>query len=189
MRNAWAPVCILMFAPIAALAQYTPPPPVPMQLADNGPRTALNGLYVELGGAAAVYSVNYERFVQEDVALRVGFGYISVSAGGTSSSGTSTASVSMITIPVTASYLGLRSGGHALELGGGAVYASFSGSVKDSSGGPDVFGSASGAVGTAIIGYRYAPVNGGFNFRIAYTPMISSGGIFNWGGISFGTLF
>jgi hypothetical protein len=184
MRYAVALISILTLAPAAVLAQSAPPPAKPLQPAENGPRTARNGLYVELGGAAAIYSVNYERFVEDDVALRIGFGYVGISATG----GSSTASVSMVTIPVTASYLGLRSGSHALELGGGAVYVRFSGSVTDSSS-PGAFGTASGAVGTAIVGYRYAPVNGGFDFRAAYTPMFSSHRFDSWGGVSFGMLF
>jgi hypothetical protein len=184
-RFAWTVVIALVLSPAAVLAQYAPPSAAP---GVDGPRNAVNGLYLELGGAAAVYSVNYERFLQDDFALRVGFGYLSVSGGASDGSSTTTATVSMLTIPVTASFVGLRSGSHALELGGGAVIARFSGTASNSSG-SEAFGSASGVVGTAIVGYRYAPLNGGMNFRIAYTPMFGEGGLFNWGGVAIGTVF
>ena len=79
-------------------------------------READNSLYLELGGSGAVYSLNYERFVHDDVSLRVGFGYVSLK-GANIDGGTVTADVSMLTIPVTASYLGIGSGNHRLELG------------------------------------------------------------------------
>lgn len=55
----------------------------------------------------------------------------------------------------------------------------------------DAVASASGftPVGTAVAGYRYVPHDGGFTFRIGFTPLISQEGVFPWGGMSFGYLF
>jgi hypothetical protein len=146
-------------------------------------RQANNSLYVELGGSGALYSLNYERFVLDDVALRIGFGYVSLT-GSTINGATVTADVSLVTIPVTASYLGIGSGNHRLELGGGAVYASISGAIDST--GTKAFGSASGVVGTAIVGYRYTRPSGGFTFRAAFTPLFGQGGFLPWAGVAFG---
>lgn len=163
MRHSWIAVSLLLLAPVAAGAQE---------------RTARNGLYVELGGSAGAWSLNYERFVTDDVSLRVGGSYMSV----TDSLRTS---VSLATFPLTASYLGLRSGSHAFELGAGVVFASAS--ISSTSAGVEAFGS--GVIGTAIVGYRLAPPAGGFNLRIAFTPLFGSGGFFAWGGLALGGLF
>ncbi len=43
---------------------------------------------------------------------------------------------------------------------------------------------------TFVLGYRYLPRDGGFNFGVGFTPMIGDGGFFPyflpWGGISLG---
>jgi len=163
MRHAWIAVALILLAPAAASAQE---------------RTARNGLYVELGGNGGVWSLNYERFVTDDVSLRVGGSYTSIS----DSLGTS---VSLLTFPLTASWLGLRSGNHALEVGAGVVFASAT--VSTSSFGAEAFGS--GVIGTGILGYRYAPLDGGFNLRIAFTPLFGEGGFFASGGVALGGLF
>jgi hypothetical protein len=146
-------------------------------------REANNSLYLELGGNGAIYSLNYERFLRDDVSLRVGFGYVSLE-GAKINGGTVTHDVSLLTIPVTASYLGMGSGNHRLELGAGAVFADIAGS--SSSDGAEAFGSASGVVGTAVAGYRYVRPGGGFTFRAAFTPLFGEGGFQPWAGIAFG---
>src|SRR5205085_6470816 len=76
-------------------------------------RSANNSFYVEGGGPGLLYSLNYERLVENDWGMRVGLSYTSFSA----SAGGSSASASFATFPVTVSYLGVSSGNHALELG------------------------------------------------------------------------
>ena len=154
--------------------------------ADAPARDATNSVYLELGGNGAVYSVNYERIVQDDLALRVGVGYVGLK-GAAIDGGTVTADVSLLTIPITASYLGVGAGNHRLELGGGGVIAKITGAA--SSGSAKAFGSASGVVGTAIAGYRYVRPQGGFTFRLAFTPLFGDGGFQPWGGAAFGFTF
>jgi hypothetical protein len=146
-------------------------------------REANNALYLELGGNGAVYSLNYERFVGRDVALRAGFGYVSLK-GAKIDGGTVTRDIGLLTIPVTASWLGIGSGNHRLELGAGAVFADITG--ETSSDGAEAFGSDSGVVGTAIAGYRYVRPGGGFTFRAAFTPLFGEGGFQPWAGVAFG---
>src|SRR5208282_3112134 len=74
---------------------------------------APNSIYAEGLGAALLYSINYERLIIDDLAARVGFSYFPLSAGGVSSTS--------LFFPITLSYIGLHSGKHALELGGGVT--------------------------------------------------------------------
>jgi hypothetical protein len=147
----------------------------------TGSRVARNTIYLEALGSAVLYSINYERFLSDVVSLRLGGSLISLTASDT----VTTESVSMVAVPITLSYLGLSSGDHAFELGGGATIVSFSARASDS-GGTSAFGSASGVAGTAIAGYRYAPRAGGINFRAAFTPVFGSGGFVPWFGLAVG---
>jgi hypothetical protein len=154
-----------------------------------GERTAPNSVFLDLGGPGFMYSINYERFLLQDVALRAGIMYFGIGA----SSGDSSASVSMMAIPILAEYTGVRAGNHALELGIGLDPLHFTATA--SSGG--TFGGLSGwaMTGTAAIGYRYQDPAGGFLFRATFTPLFifspGEGGsaFIPWGGISFGYSF
>lgn len=135
---------------------------------------ARNTIYVEGLGPGLLWSINYERIVTEDLGVRIGFGYLSMGASASTSEATVSASSSMIFIPMTASYLGIRSGKHALELGAGVTIISVGGSVS----GFGVNASASGIVpvGDLIVGYRVHPVDGaGFNFRIGMGALVGTG--------------
>jgi len=135
--------------------------------ADESP--AYNSIFIEGGGPGLLYSLNYERVVEEDFGLRVGVSYVSFSA----SAGSSSASATILAVPVIFSYLGLRGGNHMLELGGGAtgIYASGAGS----GGAFAASGSGMMALGTALIGYRRQPVDGGFQFRIGLEALAGKG--------------
>jgi hypothetical protein len=158
-------------------------------------RPSPNSIYAEGLGAGLAYSINYERMVIDDLGVRVGVSYLSMSA----SAGTSSASSSLLSIPITASYIGIRSGKHSLELGAGATVLRSSGS--GSSLGVSASGSGMTALGTAMIGYRIHPVDrAGFHFRIGLMALAGNGlgldtsdpnafGILPWGYISFGASF
>ncbi len=155
---------------------------------------APNSLYAELWGNGLIYSLNYDRLFSNAIGARVGVSY------------TAPEMVSLTTFPVMGYYLiGLGSGGSKLELGLGLTLilqpenqaTSFIGQPHDKIRGNSV-------LGTATLGYRYQRADGGFIFRIGYTPFF---GIFsgekefvpyvptqyednfrfmNWAGISFG---
>lgn len=163
MRRALIAASVLLLAPAAGSAEE---------------RTARNGLYAELGGNGGVWSANYERFITDDLSLRIGASYLRVMD-------TPGTSVSLATFPLTASWLGVRSGNHALEIGAGAVFASAS--VSTGAFGAEAFGSA--VIGTAILGYRYAPLAGGFTLRLAFTPLFGGGEVFLSAGLALGGLF
>jgi hypothetical protein len=117
---------------------------------------------------------NYERMVLDDLGVRAGFGYWSVGATASMDGQTMGASASYFSIPVTASYIGVRSRKHSLELGGGAtlIHASGSGSGF----GVSSSGSAMTAFGTTMVGYRLQPVdNAGFMFRVGAMALVGKG--------------
>jgi hypothetical protein len=152
---------------------------------------AQNALYAELGGNSGWYSINYERFIMPDAAIRVGLSYMSVSATAGSGGNSSSANATWATLPLMFNYLGLRAGSHALELGGGVNMMYFSGSAATF----DATAMSSGVipVGALTVGYRFSNPDGGFVFRAGYTPLIfvttEQKEIFHWGGMSFGYRF
>lgn len=137
-----------------------------------------NSLYLELLGNGGLYSVNYDRLFTENFGGRIGFMYIS------SLDFIIVSAEDFVLFPVLLNYfVGNR---HKLELGAGVIFVSVKSvgafGFKSNSGGSNI-------VGTAVIGYRYQNPDGGFLFRIGFTPMINSEGIEPWGGISFGFSF
>ena len=158
--------------------------PLAAQTAPVG-RTAYNSVYLELGGNALVYSVNYERMMPTGTAFRAGLSYMSVSA----TSGTAAANANVVGIPLTFSYLGRGTGSVKLELGAGATFEKFSGSSSVGFG-SDIKAGAFVPLATFIAGLRIAPPKGGFNFKLAFTPFYHPDiGFFPWGGMSFGMSF
>jgi hypothetical protein len=161
--------------------------PAPAANADAKPatpsdgRTANNAVYLELLGNGGLYSINYERMIG-DFGVRVGASYFSVSG----SDGTTSASASLMTFPIVASYY-LGPGNHKLQLGLGATIFDVSASAST----VGFVGSGSGvsAAATGVIGYRYVPKNGGFDFGIGFTPLLGPGGLSPFGGMHFGAVF
>lgn len=132
-----------------------------------------NNLFIEAGGSAIVYSINYDRLITDNLSIRGGLSYLK---------GTFFFDYSFTLFPVSVNYL-VGSGDSKLELGAGVTF--YSGELKlfGLSGSKDDF------LGNFIIGYRYQPSDGGFIFRAAFTPIYSQNGIHAWGGLSIGTAF
>jgi hypothetical protein len=181
-----------------------PPPAAPAAPAKSDepdPKTlpAANSVFAEGLGAGLWYSINYERRIIPDVGVRVGFSYVSYGASISGPGTSASASVSALTFPITASYLGIRGGKHALELGGGASLSYVTGSAA--SGGVGASASGLTAFGTLMVGYRLHPVGGaGFQFRIGAMALMGKGfnvfgdniadfGVMPFGYISFGAGF
>lgn len=140
----------------------------------NSDKPAQNSVYAEGLGAGLAYSINYERIFVDEIALRGGFSYLSSSASATTSSGTTTATASYLTFPITVSYFGLRGRKSSLEVGGGMTLTYASGSASALG----VSASASGIapVGTLLLGYRLHPVGGaGFQFRVGGMALAAKG--------------
>ncbi|MGC4091882.1 MAG: hypothetical protein QM756_29170 [Polyangiaceae bacterium] len=131
---------------------------------------AKNSVYVEGLGAGLLYSFNYERLVIEDLAVRGGFSYQSFTA----TAGDASAKSTFITLPVTASYLGVGSKHHIFELGGGMTFMYASGSASGV--GVSSSGSGMAVYPDLLVGYRLHPVDGaGFNFRVGAMAFVGKG--------------
>jgi len=178
-----APVPVA-YAPVPLLPVPYPYVLVPVAVSqpEDTTRRALNAVYLEMGGNGIFYSVNYERFITEDIAARIGVGYLSF--GESSYNGSS---VSFTSVPLMVNYLGVGKLNHRLELGGGLVIVHLSARASD--GVATAFGEGSFIGGTASIAYRYVPLDGGFNFKVAFTPLLSAVVTVPTLGLSFGTAF
>ena len=133
-------------------------------------RDASNSLFIEGGGPGLLYSVNYELLFDDDSGIRVGFSYQPLSAAASSGGGSGKASV--ITVPILATYLA-SSGSNALELGGGATLIRADGAASGN--GLAVSSAGTNVLGTAILGYRRQPLEGGIQLRIGLEALVGKG--------------
>ena len=147
-------------------------------------RSANSAIYLELGGNGLLYSANYERFMTPNVSLRGGLSYVSVEG----TSGTASASVSLLTFPLMVNYF-VGGGSAKLELGAGMTLTKFSGSSSTGFG-DEIEEGAFVPIGAGTVAFRLSPPGGGFNFKIGWTPFFHPDiGLFNWGGLALGAGF
>jgi hypothetical protein len=145
-----------------------------------------NAVYFELGGNAILYSVNYERRLNDTWSGRAGF--MIVSASGIDEDTGDEVDVSLAIIPVMANALVGR-GTHRLELGIGPLFAIGGGQIEDTElGEVDEFSAAGLAGVTSTFGYRRQPRDGGFIFRASLNPFYSER-VQLWAGLSVGWAF
>ena len=147
-------------------------------------RSAKNGLYLELLGNGGLYSVNYEHFLSDHMTGRVGFSVATLTSE--TSGGTTEREGTLFTAPIMLNYLSGKGSNH-LEIGGGMTIFSFSRSTPQN----DILDFASGTavLFTGTIGYRYQPPDGGFLFRIGFTPLTNFKAVAPLGGLSLGYAF
>jgi hypothetical protein len=132
---------------------------------------ASNALFFEVGGQGILYSVNYDRLLGPHASVHAGY---TPFGGGE------------YVLPAGISYL--SSGNHRLELGAGLSYLNVHESEFS-------IGIRRGLFGTAVFGYRYQPREGGFMFRVGFTPLIGAfantriGPVLPWFGLSTGYCF
>jgi hypothetical protein len=110
-----------------------------------------NGIYLELGGAGLIDSLNYERRFGDFVG-RVGFGGMMLAQAVKGSSGLGgggTTTTYILALPLTVQYVAVGSERHMLELGAGATpFHTFSDPGVPTNDRYGVFGDA-------IVGYRF----------------------------------
>ncbi len=106
-------------------------------------RTAWNTVHLELLGLGGLASINYERNLSSNFAIRFGVGVTPIG----------------LWLPITFSGF-LGEGAHRGEIGCGVIWQR--GGLYDSPG----FNAG------LRIGYRYQPLHGGFNFAATFTPII-----------------
>ena len=140
-----------------------------------------NAIYFELLGQGGLYSINYDVRLTQNLSLRAGITSWQI--------GVLVGKFRFTAFPVMLNYLSGKRDSH-LELGVGLMPAHFS---FEGTGTYSLFnaassGSSNAIIGTATVGYRYQPLDGGFVFRIGLTPFIANG-IRLYGGISGGIAF
>ena len=159
-------------------AYYPPPPP------QNQERTAFNSLYIEGLGPGFFYSFNYDRIIS-DIALRVGFGYISISAGTNTTNG----HAYWLAIPFDVNYIGIGSKKHIFEIGGGGTVLAIGAGGSSLGVDSNANESATYFFGHLIAGYRLQPPEGGFMLRTGISPIIGHGVFLPWPYIALGGTF
>ena len=144
-----------------------------------------SSVYLELGGVAGLWSLNYDRElweINESLRLngKVGLGMFSEFNG---------AGFPDVIAPVSGMILwGKR---HKVEAGGGVTYVNWTlrHILVDGTVG---FNRKSDLLGHLILGYRFQKLEGGLMFRINYTPIIinySNKPFEHWAGGSIGYTF
>ena len=140
-------------------------------------QSKLNSLYIEFFGSGGLYSVNYDRMFSDNIGARIGFMYFAAEWLIFFND------VEMVLIPTTMNFF-VGTGKNKLELGAGPVivYGSMGFLGSD-----PIAGSGVGWTGT--IGYRYQKDNGGFMWRIGFTPVLLGSEFHPSGGVSLGFSF
>ncbi|MFY7998246.1 MAG: hypothetical protein ACOVSW_06555 [Candidatus Kapaibacteriota bacterium] len=140
-----------------SVAQTQDSTQVPLKVSDK--RLAQNTVFLELFGNSLVYSINYERTVSQNFSLRAGFSYVPMGQN------------SFVAFPLLVNGF-LGEGAHRFEASLGTTIVLSYNALPSF---------------TGRLGYRYQPLDGGFNFAIAYTPLFSPGFFVPlWIGISLG---
>jgi hypothetical protein len=154
---------------------------------ESPPTIAQTQFFAELGGPGVLFSANIDRrFTKSHIGLggRIGLGFVSGDYEYDDNGGFYQQR-SVLTIPVQVNYVfGKTNSPHTFEVGAGATILGRK---------IDVFNiysdNRSSVLGTAAFMYRRQPVNGGFAWRIGFTPCIYAGYIQASGGVSVGYAF
>ena len=146
--------------------------------------------YAELGGPGVLFSANLDkRFKPSNLGLggRAGIGFVTGSFGDydpvTGYSNYRTRSV--LTVPVQLNYIfGKPTSPHTFEVGAGFTYVGKKLNLFE-------FDNEKGTnfLGSFAFMYRRQPVEGGFTWRIGFTPLIAGGYIQPSGGVGVGYSF
>ena len=145
---------------------------------------AQTSFFAELGGAGILFSANIDRrFTKSNLGLggRIGIGFISGDLS-TDPYGSYEQS-SVATFPVQLNYIfGKPTSPHSFEVGAGFTLTGKEVWIMD-------FTEKSSFYVTAGFMYRRQPINGGFSWRIGFTPIIAKGYIQPSAAVSFGYNF
>ena len=134
-------------------------------------------VYLELGGEGVFYSVNFDYRFSRHFCGRIGFTHFTLEDFFFED-------LSITAFPIIAEYL-VGGGNHFLELGAGVIPVWGSSTFRFIKASGDTFT----PVGTASIGYRYQPADGGLIFKVGIPVFFSRTGTGIWGGVSVGYAF
>ena len=154
-----------------------------------------SSFFAELGGPGIAFSANIDsRFKQSRLGLggRIGVGFVSAyddyydPATGNYYEGDQQ---SAITFPVQLNYIfGKNNSAHSFEVGGGVTYVSKKLNIMNFDSYDDE-DQRTQLFGTFSFMYRRQPVNGGFSWRIGFTPLVGKGYIQAFAAVSVGYNF
>src|SRR5688500_12339936 len=131
------------------------------------PKFRSNAIFVDVGGQGGLLSINFETFIANDLAIKLGLGGFPEIFSGDDIIPIGNLMLNYITSARTAS--------SHLELGFGIITT--------------LNGEGTGPVPSATLGYRYQEPAEGFLFRIAFTPFWTSDGLIPWAAIGMGGRF
>lgn len=195
MRNAHSlALCLvglgIVAQPTTARADEPAPPAAAAAAAEPASSSdepkAKNAVFFELLGNGILYSLNYDRRLNDMFSVRGGLMYFSVSAEANAGSASSSAKASLLLVPLLFNVL-LGGKNHKFELGAGPLIAYAS--AKASGLGSSASDSGVGVAGTGSLAYRYSPSDGGFFLRAGLSPVFGKGGFLPWPGVGLGAVF
>ena len=144
--------------------------------------------YAELGGPGILFSANIDtRFKPSSLGWggRIGLGFVTADEEITTPNGPNWETRSVVTIPAQVNYIfGKLESPHTFEVGAGLTYVGKKLDIMNfyDDKRTNIFGSAS-------FMYRRQPPNGGFTWRLGFSPLIGSGYIQPSGAVSVGYNF
>lgn len=142
--------------------------------------------YAELGGPGILFSANIDSRFKRSVlgwGFRAGIGFVSGYLE-TYNQGMSYDPSSVLTVPAQINYIfGKTNTPHTFEVGAGITLAGRKIEVLD------FYQEPVNIFGTASFMYRRQPANGGFTWRIGFTPLVAKGYVQAFGGASVGYSF
>ncbi|HEX5654985.1 MAG TPA: hypothetical protein VFX58_18040 [Chitinophagaceae bacterium] len=156
-----------------------------------GNQKGQNSFFAEGGGPGIVFSANIDRRFKPGhlgFGARAGVGFVTAwddEYDPVSGAWTDWEQKTAITFPVQLNYIfGKSSSPHTFEVGAGATYITRKLEIMDFYDEKETK-----LFGTFSFMYRRQPVNGGFSWRIGFTPLLGEGLIQAFGGVSVGYNF
>jgi hypothetical protein len=144
--------------------------------------------YAELGGPGILFSANIDRrFTKSHLGIggRIGLGFVSGETYDYNNGNYTYDPKSVVTFPIQLNYIfGKAASVHTFEVGAGVTFMGKKLEVLDF-----YDNNASSVFGSASFMYRRQPKDGGFSWRIGFTPLIASGYIQPFAGASVGYNF
>ncbi len=144
--------------------------------------------YAELGGPGIIFSANIDRrFTKSHLGLggRIGLGFVSGDTYEYNNGNIDYDRRSVVTFPIQLNYIfGKPASVHTFEVGAGATFIGKKIELLDF-----YEDDVSSIFGTASFMYRRQPKDGGFSWRIGFTPLFASGYIQPFAGASVGYNF
>jgi len=159
---------------------------------NNSTKIARNSFFAEIGGAGIMFSANIDhRFTQSNLGWggRIGLGFVTAYEYDTSNYSNSyyynDNPVSTFTVPVEVNYIfGKTNSPHTFEVGAGFTYVGKELEIMNF-----YDDKQSQWFGTFSFMYRRQPKDGGFTWRIGFTPLVAKGYIQAFGGAGLGYNF